>query len=231
MLGSRFIYKKNVLVLLSINFNYMTDSNIFKGQFEAELFEEISQCPIIELPVGSVLRQPENMRVRYTPLVLEGSIKVTRIDDSGKEIIMYYINAGESCFLTITASLANNFGNIDSLRAVTELPTKMFSVTDEQIRAWNDKYRSWRNFISQMYNDRFTQFFSLVDAIAFKSVDDRLIDKLKQLSEQKNPIEITHAELANHLGTAREVVSRLLKRLELDGKLKLGNKLIEVLKF
>jgi CRP-like cAMP-binding protein len=136
MLGSRFIYKKNVLVLLSINFNYMTDSNIFKGQFEAELFEEISQCPIIELPVGSVLRQPENMRVRYTPLVLEGSIKVTRIDDSGKEIIMYYINAGESCFLTITASLANNFGNIDSLRAVTELPTKMFSVTDEQIRAW-----------------------------------------------------------------------------------------------
>jgi CRP/FNR family transcriptional regulator, anaerobic regulatory protein len=82
-----------------------------------------------------------------------------------------------------------------------------------------------------MYNDRFTQFFSLVDAIAFKSVDDRLIDKLKQLSEQKNPIEITHAELANHLGTAREVVSRLLKRLELDGKLKLGNKLIEVLKF
>jgi CRP/FNR family transcriptional regulator, anaerobic regulatory protein len=209
----------------------MNTVNIFKGQFEPELFEEISQCPIVDLPTGSVLRQPENLRVRYTPLVLEGSIKVTRIDDSGKEIIMYYINAGESCFLTITASLANSFGNIDSLRAVTEIPTKMISVTDEQIRTWNDKYRSWRNFISQMYNDRFTQFFSLVDAIAFKSVDDRLIDKLKQLSNQKNPIEMTHAELANHLGTAREVVSRLLKRLELDGKLKLGNKLIEVIKF
>jgi CRP/FNR family transcriptional regulator, anaerobic regulatory protein len=209
----------------------LSEANIFKGQFEPELFEEISQCPIVDLPAGSVLRQPENLRVRYTPLVLEGSIKVTRIDDSGKEIIMYYINAGESCFLTITASLANSFGNIDSLRAVTEIPTKMISVTDEQIRTWNDKYRSWRNFISQMYNDRFTQFFSLVDAIAFKSVDDRLIDKLKQLSEQKNPVEMTHAELANHLGTAREVVSRLLKRLELDGKLKLGNKLIEVIKF
>jgi CRP/FNR family transcriptional regulator, anaerobic regulatory protein len=209
----------------------LSEANIFKGQFEPELFEEISQCPIVDLPAGSVLRQPENLRVRYTPLVLEGSIKVTRIDDSGKEIIMYYINAGESCFLTITASLANSFGNIDSLRAVTEIPTKMISVTDEQIRTWNDKYRSWRNFISQMYNDRFTQFFSLVDAIAFKSVDDRLIDKLKQLSNQKNPIEMTHAELANHLGTAREVVSRLLKRLELDGKLKLGNKLIEVIKF
>jgi CRP/FNR family transcriptional regulator, anaerobic regulatory protein len=115
------------------------------------------------------------------------------------------------------------------LRAVTELPTKMISVTDEQIRAWNDKYRSWRNFIAQMYNNRFTQFFSLVDAIAFKSVDDRMIDKLKTLSTQRNPVEITHAELANHLGTAREVVSRLLKKLELDGKVKLGTKQIEIL--
>jgi CRP/FNR family transcriptional regulator, anaerobic regulatory protein len=207
----------------------MNDINIFKGQFEPELLAELNDCPVVELPAGSILRQPENKRVRYTPLVLEGSIKVTRIDNSGKEIILYAINAGESCFLTITASLANNFGNIDSLRAVTELPTKMISVTDEQIRAWNDKYRSWRNFIAQMYNNRFTQFFSLVDAIAFKSVDDRMIDKLKTLSTQRNPVEITHAELANHLGTAREVVSRLLKKLELDGKVKLGTKQIEIL--
>lgn len=207
----------------------MNDINIFKGQFEPELLAELSECPLVEMPTGAVLRQPENTRVRYTPLVIDGSIKVSREDDNGKEIIMYYINAGESCFLTITASLANNFGNINNLRAITELPTKMISVTDEQIRTWNDKYRSWRNFIAQMYNSRFTEFFSLVDAIAFKSVDERMIDKLKLLAAQKNPIEITHAELAHHLGTAREVVSRLLKRLELDGKLKLGNKQIEII--
>lgn len=207
----------------------MNDLQIFKGQFEPELLAELENCPIATLQTGAVLRQPENKRVRYTPLVIEGSIKVTRIDDSGREIIMYYINAGESCFLTITASLANNFGNVDSLRAVTEMPTTMISITDEQIRSWNDKYRSWRNFIAQLYNSRFAEFFSLVDAIAFKSVDDRMIDKLKSLAFQKNPIEITHAELANHLGTAREVVSRLLKRLELDGKLKLGNKQIQIL--
>jgi CRP/FNR family transcriptional regulator, anaerobic regulatory protein len=208
----------------------MTDINIFINQFEPELLAELDTCPVIELPAGAILRQPETKRVKYTPLVLEGSIKVTRTDNNGKEIILYYINEGESCFLTITASLANNFGNIDSLIAITELPTKMISITDHQIRTWNDKYRSWRNFISQMYNNRFTEFFSLVDAIAFKSVDERMIDKLKLLAAQKNPIEITHLELANHLGTAREVVSRLLKRLELDGKLKLGNKLIEILK-
>ena len=202
--------------------------SIFKGQFEPELMEELSACPVVDLPAGSVLRQPENKNVRYTPLVLEGSIKVTRIDDSGKEIIMYYINPGESCFLTITASLANNFGNVDSLRAVTENQTKMISITDEQIRKWNDQYRSWRNFISQMYNLRFAEFFSLVDAIAFKSVDGRLVDKLKSLSKLHNPVIISHSELASLLGTAREVVSRLLKKLEHDGRVKLGNKQIEV---
>jgi CRP/FNR family transcriptional regulator, anaerobic regulatory protein len=204
--------------------------NIFQGHFEPELLKEIENCPVVEMPIGTIMRQPENMNVRYTPLVVEGSIKVTRVDDTGKEMIMYYINPGESCFLTIIASLANNFGNINSLRAVTELPTTIISITDEQIKSWNDKYKSWRNFIAQMYNSRFTEFFSLVDAIAFKSVDERMIDKLKLLSARKNPIEITHAELAKHLSTAREVVSRLLKKLELDGKIKLGNKQIEIIK-
>jgi CRP/FNR family transcriptional regulator, anaerobic regulatory protein len=207
----------------------ISNTNLYKGQFEPGLLTELDVCPVIELPAGSVLRQPDNKRVKYTPLVIEGSIKVTRVDDNGREIIMYYINVGESCFLTITASLANQFGNIDGLRAVTEMPTKMISISDEQIRSWNEKYRSWRDFVAQLYNSRFTEFFSLVDAIAFQTVDERMLGKLKSLALQKNPIQITHSELANHLGTAREVVSRLLKRLESDGKLKLGNKYIEII--
>ncbi len=208
----------------------MTPTHVFKGRFEPELLAELDACPVVELAAGSVLRQPDNKRVRYTPLVLDGSIKVTRIGDNGKEIIMYSIDPGESCFLTITASLANSFGNVDSLRAVAEIPTTFISITDEQVRLWNDKYRSWRNFIAQLYNSRFIEFFSLVDAIAFKSVDDRLVERLRSFSAHKNPIDITHAELANHLGTAREVVSRLLKRLELDGKVRLGNKQIDVVR-
>ena len=206
----------------------MTLSSVISGQFEPELLAELNNCPIVELAAGAVLGQPDNKRVRYTPLVLDGSIKVTRLGDNGREIIMYSINPGESCFLTITASLANSFGNVDSLRAVAERPTTFVSITDEQVRLWNDKYRSWRNFISQLYNNRFIEFFLLVDAIAFKSVDDRLVERLRSFAALKNPIDITHAELANHLGTAREVVSRLLKRLELDGKVKLGNRQIDV---
>jgi CRP/FNR family transcriptional regulator, anaerobic regulatory protein len=204
-------------------------SKAFKGQFEPELLAELNECPVVTLPSGSVLRQPENKRVRYTPLVLEGAIKVTRIDDNGKEILLYFIKEGESCFLTITASLANNFSNVDSLCAVCEENTVMVSITDEQIRKWNDKYRSWRNFVAQMYNNRFADFFSIIDAIAFKNVDERLLEKLKSLAKSQNPIVITHATLAVHIGTAREVVSRLLKKLELDGKVKLGRNQIELL--
>lgn len=207
-----------------------TATDVFNGQFEPELLAELNTCPVVELAAGSVLRQPDTSRVRYTPLVLEGLIKVTRIADTGKEIIMYGINPGETCFLTITASLANSFGNVDSLRAVADVPTTFISITDEQVRLWNDKYRSWRNFVAQLYNNRFIEFFSLVDAIAFKSVDERLVERLRTFAAQKNPIDITHSELANHLGTAREVVSRLLKRLELDGKVKLGTKQIDVLR-
>jgi hypothetical protein len=91
----------------------MSNTGIFKDQFEPELLAELDNCPLVELPTGAVVRQPENKRVRHTPIVIKGSIKVTRIDESVKESIMYYINTGERCFLTITASLANNFGNVD----------------------------------------------------------------------------------------------------------------------
>jgi CRP/FNR family transcriptional regulator, anaerobic regulatory protein len=207
----------------------MTLQNIYRGVFEPNLLAELENCPVVDLPTGTIMRQPENKRVRLTPLVLQGAIKVSRIDETGKEITLYRIESGETCFLTVTASLANNFGNIDGLRAIVEAPTKMISITDEQIRIWHEKYKTWRIFVAQMYNSRLVQFFSLVDALAFKSVETRMIEKLKSLSELNNPITVTHSDLASQLGTAREVVSRLLKRLEQDGKVKLGNKKIEVI--
>lgn len=202
----------------------------FTNQFETALQTEINACPVADVPAGTVLRQPDNSHVRLTPLVLEGSIKVTRVDANGKEIIMYFINPGESCFLTITASLANSFGSVDSLRAVTEDATRMIMITDEQIRRWHEQYSTWRTFVTQLYNLRFTEFFGLVDAIAFKNVDERMADRLRTLAVRQNPIPITHAELASYLGTAREVVSRLLKRLEMDGRVRLKNKRIEVIR-
>jgi CRP/FNR family transcriptional regulator len=201
----------------------------FKNTFEKDLLEEISQCPFYEFEKGEELRRQADSRVRYTPMVISGSIRVTRIDENGKEILMYFIQEKESCFLSITASLNNNFSNIDSLRAVIDEPTQFISITDEQIRNWNDTYKSWRDYIADIYNKRFVDFFSIIDNIVFKSVDEKLVNAMNNLKNHDNEIVITHQELAARIGSAREVVSRLLKNLEKDKKVLLLRGKIKIL--
>ena len=187
------------------------------NQFEPALLSEIRKCKTVTMAPETYLTAGGGT-IRYTPIVLSGSIKVTRTDDTGKEILMYHINPGESCIISITSCLKNNFTNMDSLLVVTEESTTMILVSEQQIRYWHDKYKSWRAFITNLYNLRFLDILNLVDAIAFQSVDQRLISFLQNKKEANPEITITHQEIANQLGTAREVVSRLLKQLERDGK-------------
>jgi len=201
----------------------------FKNTFEKGLLDEVSQCPLFELDKGEELRHQAQSRVRNTPLVISGSIRVTRIDENGKEILMYFIKEKESCFLSITASLNNNFSNIDSLRAVIDEPTKFVAITDEQIRKWNDTYKTWRDYIANIYNKRFVDFFSIIDNVVFKSVDEKMVNAMNELKDENNEIEITHQELAIRIGSAREVVSRLLKVLEKNGKIELSRKKVKIL--
>jgi len=211
----------------------MNTSNLikqhFRNAFEPDLLEELSQCPLLELEAGTELRHEAQSLVRYTPIVLSGSIKVTRIDESGKEILMYFIQPHESCFLSITASLNNNFSYVDNLRAVVYEPTQLVSINDQQIRKWNDQYRTWRTFLAKIYNRRFGEFFSMIDNIVFRSVDEKLVEALNRLKNSESIIHITHQELASRIGTAREVVSRLLKTLEKEGKVKLSRGKIKIL--
>jgi len=201
----------------------------FSNTFEKELLDELCQNPFFDLEKGEELRHEAQSRVRYTPLVISGSIRVTRIDENGKEILMYFIKEKQSCFLSITASLSNNFSNIDSLRAVIDEPTQFIAITDEQIRRWNNTFKTWRDFVANIYNQRFVDFFSIIDNVVFKSVDEKMLNVMNELKDENDEIEITHQELAMRIGSAREVVSRLLKGLEKDGKLELSRKKIKIL--
>jgi len=126
-------------------------------------------------------------------------------------------------------SLNNNFSTINSLKAVVDEPSQFISITDEQIRRWNDSYKTWRSFVAEIYNKRFIDFFAIVDGVVFKSVDEKLINELNRLKNENNEVSITHQELAIRIGSAREVVSRLLKNLEKDGKVELSRKKIKIL--
>ncbi|KAA3613009.1 MAG: helix-turn-helix domain-containing protein [Calditrichaeota bacterium] len=117
---------------------------------------------------------------------------------------------------------------MDSLLAVTEDNATLILITDAQIRDWHDNYKSWRSFITNLYNERLIELFSLVDAVAFQSVDQRLTNFLRTKKDSNSELNITHQEIANQIGTVREVVSRLLKQLENENKIKMFRGKIEV---
>lgn len=199
--------------------------NNFLG-FEQELSDELSQIEPSEISSDTQILK-EHSFIKEIPIVISGSVKVYKTDQSGKEIILYRILPGQSCILSIASCLNDKESKAD---ARVEVNSKLIIVPGKLVKEWLDKYSSWRKFIHNLYYQRLEEVLSLVDNIAFKQVDTRLILKLKehQKTQGKN-IKITHQNLADEIGTAREVISRLLKHLELQGKIKLERGEIHIL--
>jgi len=166
--------------------------------------------------------------IKVVPLVIEGRIKVMRNDESGKEILLYYINPGESCALSIAAGLNNKKS---AAYAVTNNNTKLLAIPIDKLDSMIKVYPYLNKFVLELFHKRFNELIDFIDAISFKNVDTRLIKYLekRQTPENKNYIYATHKQIAEELGTAREVVSRLLKQLEKEGKLKNHRGMIEII--
>lgn len=197
-----------------------------ENEFERELYDEIAKLPLVELDSNSVVLV-ENSYVRNIPILIEGSIKVRKTDESGKEIILYHINPGESCILSITSCLNNKQCNAE---AYVEKQAKIIMVPAEKVILWMEKYSSWKRYVFSHYYNRFDELLSLIDAIAFKQVDQRLLKKLKEYQRNEgNVITITHMTLAKEIGTAREVISRLLKHLAKEKVIKLERGIIKII--
>ena len=198
-----------------------------KEIFEPELYQKIINSATANVKPNQIILK-EGSYIKEIPILIEGSIKVRKIDASGKELVFYHIRPGESCILSITSCLNDKQS---SAEAITETNSKIIIVSTKQVKEWMDGYKSWRKFIMKLYYERLGEVLSLVDSIAFKQVDIRLIEKLKEKSENKiSTITTTHQQLANELGTAREVVSRLLKQLEKQGLVQLKRGTIKILK-
>jgi len=198
-----------------------------KLDFEEGLMNELIQLPITELEPNSIVLL-ENTYIKKIPILLDGVIKVRKNDESGKEIILYKIKPGESCILSLTSLLNNKQCNAE---AFVESKSKIIYVSSETVKNWVNTYESWRQYIFKLYYERFDELLFLIDSIAFKQVDLRLYNKLKEYHQkQGNTIKITHQELAKEIGTAREVISRLLKQLEKRSLIQLGRGIIKIIR-
>lgn len=198
-----------------------------KFSFERELLDRIEDLPVLEIEPGEVILK-EREFIKVIPLVLEGSIKLRKLDPTGREIIFYHIEPGESCILSITSCLHEKESHAE---AIIEKRTRLIVVDASEVRSWMDQYPSWRKFTVKLYYERMAELMILLDSVIFKSVDDRLIGYLK-MKAVDNELHITHQQLASELGTAREVISRLLKQMEKEelislerGKIKIINPL------
>ncbi|GGZ27299.1 Crp/Fnr family transcriptional regulator [Echinicola pacifica] len=196
----------------------------FKDQKLLDAIEEVGQ--VITMPAGTVLMEP-GRTIDRVPLVLEGAIKVLRMDEEGKELFLYYIYPGETCALSLSCCQSRQLSEI---RAVLEEDSLLLTVPAEVHEAWNQSFPDWKNFVSQTYQKRFQEMLKVLDSVAFLKMDQRLVRYLVAKKEKNGGTELhlTHQEIANELGTSREVISRLLKQLEKKKWIELGRNKIDV---
>ncbi|WP_294317215.1 Crp/Fnr family transcriptional regulator [uncultured Chryseobacterium sp.] len=168
----------------------------------------------------------ENSSIRSIPIVMKGMMKVIRTKEDGREILLYYITAGESCIMSFLGGMHNEKSIV---KAEVEEDTEILFLPVDKVSLFIKEHPEWLDYIFRLYHKRFEELLDIINAIAFKKVDERLLTLLYKKSEiqDSKTLIITHEQLANELGTARVVVSRLLKQLEDSGKLQLGrNKII-----
>lgn len=186
-----------------------------------ELIEKLYQYSVPKnYKAGHVILN-ENASIRSIPIVTSGMIKVIRTEPDGREILLYYIKAGESCIMSFLGGLHNDTSKV---KAEVEEDAEILFLPVDKITLLIKEYPQWLDYVFRLYHMRFEELLNIVNAIAFKKVDERLLDLLhkKATLTKLSVIHITHEQLANELGTARVVVSRLLKQLEEDGVVQLG---------
>ncbi|MDN5422948.1 MAG: Crp/Fnr family transcriptional regulator [Chryseobacterium sp.] len=205
-------------------------NDILSSEFanSPELVEKLYQYGIAKTYCEGDRILDENASIRSIPIIMKGMIKVIRTEEDGREILLYYIKAGESCIMSFLGGMHNEKSIV---KAEVEEDTEILFLPVDKASLFTTEYPEWLDYIFKLYHKRFEELLDIINAIAFKKVDERLLDLLNKKSEltHSSIIVITHEQLANELGTVRVVVSRLLKQLEESGKLKLSRNKIALL--
>ncbi|GHB71333.1 Crp/Fnr family transcriptional regulator [Persicitalea jodogahamensis] len=196
--------------------------------FEPKLLEEIEEkARFISAPEGTTILDI-GQSIKSMPIILSGTVKISRNDEDGRELLLYYVNPLESCALTFTCCMQHQTSEI---KAVAEAPVEMLAIPITTMDEWMVKYPTWKSFVMRTIRTRFNELLNTIDQIAFQKLDERLGRYLREKSKATGTtlVNLSHEQIANDLATSREVISRLLKKLENDGKLLLYRGQIKLL--
>lgn len=216
--------KKHLCAAIAITM----DKNILRKLFptlEEALYSELAEHGTIkEVKAGETLLKV-GQTIRSTMLIIDGIVKLYREDDEGQEFFIYHLNAGQACSLSMVCAAKHETSEVLA-KALTD--ATILAVPLEYMDQWMSKYKSWYQFVITSYRSRFEELLKTIDAIAFTSMDERLEYYLKkQVAQLGNNLKITHQEIANDLNSSREVISRLLKKMETKGWLTIHRSSIE----
>lgn len=205
-------------------------NNFFKFVFEEELLNEMAKVGVYKKLAKNELLVDIDDSIKGIPLLLNGAIKVVRENKNGEEIALYFLERGDTCASSFANALAHKKCGV---RGIAEKESEVILLPLAKVDDWMVRYKSWREFVINSYDERLNEILETVDTLAFMRMHERLYkyltDKVQIMRETK--ITTTHQEIAYDLHTSRVVVSRLLKQLENEGKIKITRNNIEVLKF
>lgn len=208
-----------ILEHLKINYTQLFEDDLLQEMSVIGTYKEVFEGDKL-IEVGQYIKS--------MPLLLHGAIKILRNDDDGDELLLYFLEKGDTCAMTLACCMGQSKSEI---RAIAELDTQLIMIPITKMEEWTIKYKSWRDFVFNSYHNRLMEMLTTIDNIAFLKMDERLLQYLKSKSEinNSNTIQSTHQDIAFELHTSRVVISRLLKKLENQNKIHLSRNSIKII--
>ena len=206
----------------------MEDISVLFPQFEPELLNEIITHGVIKtFPAGELMMRTGQF-IKSTMLILDGSVKIFRENEDGGEFLMYYLQPGEACAISIICAAK---AEASKVMAKTVEETTVLMVPLQLIDRWMIEYKTWYHFVLSTYRNRFDELLNLIDQVAFRNMDERLLFYLQRHVKINNvhTIALSHQQIAEELNSSREVISRLLKKMEQRKLVVLHRNAIELL--
>ena len=196
--------------------------------WETGLYEAVLEhAELKEAYAGEILLK-KGQNIKSAMLVVEGTIKLYQEDEDGGEYFMYHLNPGEACAVTLVCNYHNEQSQVLA-KAITDI--KFLAIPVTYMEKWLNEFKSWHYFVIKTYRSRYEELLKTIHEVAFKNMDERLEFYIKKQVDQFGvTVKLTHQEIANDLNTSSEVISRLLKKMEQNGWIKMNRNAFDWIK-
>ena len=196
--------------------------------WEQGLYEEVLKHATFKTADAGTILLKKGQNIKSAMLVTDGTVKLYQEDEEGSEFFMYHLNPGEACAVTLVCNFHLEQSQVLA-KALTDI--SYISIPLEYMDKWLQQYKSWHYFVIRTYRSRYEELLNTIHETAFKNMDERLEFYIKRQVEQSGKtVKLTHQEIANDLNTSREVISRLLKKMENNGWISLSRNAFDWIK-